>query len=102
MLRRARHVTAVSLRRGSSRRADAGAQGIPLTPDWALGVLGKAAALSALVCQFPGATGYLYWSLKQEFSLDSLLESIIRDGRVPESCHLSPADWKRLCFAEMP
>lgn len=74
-----------------------GAQGIPLTPAWAEGVLDKVTALAALVCQFPGATGYLYWLLKQEFSLDSLLESIIRDGGAPESCHLSPADWKHFC-----
>jgi sugar/nucleoside kinase (ribokinase family) len=92
------HETAAALGLGGAE----GAQGIPLTPGWAEGVLDKVTALAALVCQFPGATGYLYWLLKQEFSLDSLLESIIRRGGVPESCHLSPAQWKRLFFAEMP
>jgi len=94
--------TAVLIHETAAALGLGGAEGAPLTPAWAEGVLDKVTALAALVCQFPGATGYLYWLLKQEFSLDSLLESIIRDGGVPESCHLSPAQWKRLCFAEMP
>jgi len=97
--------TAILIRETAAALGLGGAEGtqdIPLTPAWAEGILDKVTALAALVCQFPGATGYLYWLLKQEFPLDSLLESIIRDGGVPESCHLSPAQWKRLCFAETP